>query len=100
MRITEVKLRKIIREELQLELFGMFGKEKVPKDSSGNVKIHKLPREEQDIFIKVKASVKKSGRTQDAFKIVKSLGHDPEEYTELIQAAMDAGKIAYSHANM
>ena len=100
MRLKESQLRKIIREELQLEFLGLFGKEKVPRDSSGNVMIAKLPKEEQDIFIKVKASVKKSGRTQDAFGIVKSLGHNPEDYTELIQAAMDAGKIAYSHSSM
>jgi len=100
MRITEAKLRKIIREELQLELFGMFGKEKVPKDSSGNVQITKLSKEERDIFLKIKSSVKKSGRTQDAFDILKKMKIDPEKYTELVQAAMDAGKIAYSHANM
>ena len=99
MRITEAKLRKIIREELQLELFG-FGKEKVPKDSSGNVQITKLPKEERDIFLKIKSSVKKSGRTQDAFDILKKMKIDPEKYTELVQAAMDAGKIAYSHASM
>ena len=97
--VTEKELREAIRRELQVEFFG-FGKAKVPSDSSGNVSVGKLPREEQDIFIQVKSAVRKSGRTQDAFDIVKSLGHDPEDYTELIQAAMDAGKIAYSHSQM
>lgn len=97
--VTEKELREAIRRELQVEFFG-FGKAKVPRDSSGNVSVGKLPREEQDIFIQVKSAVRKSGRTQDAFDIVKSLGHDPEDYTELIQAAMDAGKIAYSHSQM
>ena len=100
MKITENQLRSIIREELQLEIFGMFGKSKVPRDSSGNVRIAKLPREEQNIFIKIKSAVKKSGRTQDAFDVLKKMGVDPEKYTELVQAAMDAGKIAYSHASM
>tara|TARA_E500000331_G_C17116694_1_gene652064 strand:- start:45 stop:344 length:300 start_codon:yes stop_codon:yes gene_type:complete len=98
MKITEEKLRNIIREELKLEFFG-FGKKKLPVDSSGNVRIAKLSREQQDIFINIKSAVKKSGRTEDTAAIVKKMGIDEDEHSELIKAAMNAGKIAYSHAS-
>ena len=100
MKITKRQLRRIIKEELQLEFLGIFDKDKVSRDSSGNVSVQKLPREEQDIYLKIKSAVKKSGRTQDAFGILKTLGVDPKDHTELVQAAMNDGKIAYSHANL
>ena len=99
MRMSEAKLRQLIREELQLEFFGIF-KDKVPRDSSGNVSIAKLPRDQQDIYIKIKAAVQKTGESRDSSKVIDQLGVDREEHYELIQAAIDAGRIAYSHANM
>ena len=91
MRLAESQLRKIIREELQLEFFGMFGGNsplsEFPTFSDGKVNKRDLTPEQKKIYDK-------------GYDLGYKNEKMPTAPSALLKKAYEEGRIAMSHASM
>ena len=91
MRLKESQLRKIIREELQLEFFGMFGGDsplsEFPTFSDGKVNKRKLTPEQKKIYDK-------------GYELGYKNEKMPTAPSALLKKSYEEGRIAMSHASV
>lgn len=91
MRITEQKLRQIIREELQLEFFGMFGGDspisEFPTFADGSINKRKLSPEQKKVYDR-------------GYSLGYKNGSMPTAPSALLKKAYEEGRVAMSHDAM
>ncbi len=89
LQISEYQIRKIIREELQLEFFGMFdgGSDDFPTWSNGKVNQRKLDQDQKKVYNK-------------GYELGYSNGTLPTSPTELFKKAYEEGRVDMSTSLM
>ncbi len=82
MKITQRQLRRIIREELQLELFGMFSKDPEWLSSNGMIKTGKLSPEQKKLYSIAKDVGDRGGRKNEINPALKDAGINVDDMSD------------------
>ena len=104
MRITESKLRQIIRRELQLEFFGMFSGDPEWLESNGEINRNKLSDDQRKIYAAASKVGNKGGEHSEAKKAVEAVGFPASGWSKddeaLIRKSYEKAKVSYTSGQM